>query len=411
MQNTKFYRDILHLGSDWSVTKVETDHAHSKIDIFLKYRRSTAASPETGEVCPIYDRREERSWRHLNTLQYQTYLHARVPRVRQPNGDVVTIRVPWADAHSRHSFDFEVEAIARLQTSKNQTQTARLLQLTFYQMHRIMERAVARGLKIRQREIEQGLASVATTLSIDEKCYRHRHRFITIVSDAATGRVLEVVEGRTTDAGITALARAVPVQDRAAVTAVAMDMAPTYRQAVRSLLPKALIVHDKFHLFQYLTHAIDATRRDEVRSQPLLKETRYLWLKSQRSAPERRLFETINMVNLRTAQAWRIRENFKEMYANCHSIEEAIPYFLQWKDHAISTSIRPMQTVAKMFEKHLHGIVNYFRYPITNARAEQLNSKIKAIIAIAKGFRSADTIRTAIFFFFGNLKLLPQTSQ
>src|ERR1035437_2922646 len=107
MQNTKFYREILGLGSEWAVTKGETDHGHSKVDVFLDYRRSTAPSPETGELCPIYDRQAESTWRRLNTLEYQTYLHARVPRVRLPSGAVVMIRVPWADPHSHHKFVFE----------------------------------------------------------------------------------------------------------------------------------------------------------------------------------------------------------------------------------------------------------------------------------------------------------------
>lgn len=408
MQNTEFYQTLLHLGSDWVVRTVETDHARLRIDLYLEYLPPDAPSPQPGERCPIYDRREERCWRHLDTMQYETYLHARVPRIRLKRGDVVTIPVPWSESHSHHSLLFEAFVIELLLSSKNQTQTARLLRLSFDQVHRIMHRAVARGLAARRRALAQGSVPAPTAVSIDEKAYRHRHCYVTIVSDATSGQVLEVVDGRTTDAGMTALARAVPAADRDAVRAVALDMAATYRQAVRAVLPKAEMVHDKFHLFQYLTHAIDVTRQEEVRSQPILKETRYLWLKSHRTAPEDRRFERINTVSLRTAQAWRVRENFQGMYALCRSIDEAIAYFLKWKDHAQSTMIRPVQTVARMFENHVHGIVNYFRYPITNARAEQLNGKIQALIATARGFRTAENIRTAILFFFGKLDLTPQ---
>src|SRR5215210_8183811 len=156
MQSTEFYRSLLQLSADWSVSKIETTHEDQSIHVYLSYVGDGAPSPQTGECCPIYDYREERQWRHLDTMQYRTYLHARVPRVRLPNGEVVTVRVPWADAQSHHTLLFEAMAIAWLQASKNQTQTARLLRISFDQMHRIVTRAVLRGQtrRLQQREHE-----------------------------------------------------------------------------------------------------------------------------------------------------------------------------------------------------------------------------------------------------------------
>lgn len=408
MQSTEFYRSLLQLSSDWSVSKIETDHAQQSIHVHLSYAGDRA--PETGELCAIYDYREERQWRHLDTMQYRTYLHARVPRVRLPSGEIVTVRVPWADLHSHHTLLFEAMAIAWLQASKNQTQAARLLGISFDQMHRIMTRAVLRG-QARHRQQREHEAPVRY-LSIDEKRYKRGHQYLTVVSNAETGHVLAVTEGRTTEAAMRAIAEAVPPHHRSHVQAVAMDMAPLFRYPVRTLLPAAQIVHDKFHLFQYLTQAIDVTRRMEAGSQVVLRKTRMLWLKNRddRSRDDDRRFHEINAMNLRTADAWRVRENFRSMYSECTNIDEAITYFTKWKDHAVATMLRPVQRVARLFDKHIHGIVNYFRYRITNARAEQLNSKISLLNRFAKGFRSADNMRTSILFFFGNLRMLPQES-
>lgn len=411
MQSTEFYRSLLQLSSDWSVSKIETDHAQQSIHVYLAYVGDRAPSPETGALCPIYDYREERHWRHLDTMQYRTYLHARVPRVRLPTGEIVTIRVPWADRNSHHTLLFEAMAIAWLQASKNQTQTARLLRISFDQMHRIMSRAVQRGQ--RRHDQQRGQEPPVRYLSIDEKRYKRGHQYLTVVSNAETGHVLAVTEGRTTEAALTAIADAVPAHQRSAVQAVAMDMAPLFRYPVRTLLRNAEIVHDKFHLFQYLTQAIDVTRRQEAGGQPVLRTTRMLWLKSSdhRSSTDDRRFHQINAMNLRTAQAWRVRENFRGMYSACTHIDDAISYFTKWKDHAISTMLRPVQRVVRLFEKHIHGIVNYFRHPITNARAEQLNSKIALLNRFAKGFRSAENMRMSILFFFGNLQMLPQETR
>jgi transposase len=410
MQNTEFYHSLLQLTPDWRVSRVETNHTTRVIDVYLEYTRTDAPSPDGSQRCPIYDRREERRWRHLDTMQYQTYLHARVPRIRLASGEVVTITVPWSEPHSHHSVLFEAFAIELLLSSKNQTQSARLLQISFDQMHRIMTRAVTRGEARRQMTL--ATEAPATRISIDEKCYQRGYRYLTVVSNAETGHVLGVTEGHALIDAKEALERAIPVAHRSAIEAVAMDMSNTYRRAVETVLPKARIVHDKFHLFQSLTVAIDAVRRAEARTQPLLKNTRFLWLKNsdRRDTTDKRRFDAINTVTLQTAQAWRVRENFKGMYATCSKVDEAIEYFYRWKDHALQTMIRPMQTIAQQFETHIHGIVSYFRYPITNARAEQLNSKISQLNRIAKGFRRARNIRTAILFFFGNLELLPQTS-
>lgn len=407
MQNTEFYQSLLSLGPDWEVSRVEVDHAARIIDLYLEYLRTDAGMPGGSARYPIYDWREERTWRHLDTMQYKTYLHARVPRLRLPNGDVVTITVPWAEPHSHHSLLFEAFAIELLLVTKNQTQSARLLRISFDQLHRIMHRAVKRG-EARHRT-EQSRETPVRYVSIDEKVYQHGHRYLTIVSNAETGQVLAITEGRSYEAAYRALATAIPVPHRSAVRAVAMDMAGIFREAATTLLPQAAIVHDKFHLFQYLTKAIDTVRRNEVRTQPILHSTRPLWLKNSehRTAREVLRFDAINAVTLQTAQAWRVRENFKGMYALCSTVDEAIGYFYKWKDHALRTMIRPIQTIVRMFERHIHGIVNYFRDAITNARAEQLNSKISQLNRIAKGFRQAKNIRIAILFFFGNLKLLP----
>ncbi len=410
MQNTDFYHSLLSLGSDWKVSRVEPDHETRIIHVYLEYTRSDAPSPDGVGRCSIYDRREERRWRHLDTMQYKTYLHARVPRIRLTSGEVVTIAVPWSEPHSHHSVLFEAFAIELLLATKNQTQSAKLLRISFDQMHRIMERAVARG-EARQ---QQSLATHAPVkrISIDEKAYQRGYRYLTIVSNAETGHVLNVTEGHALIDAKEALADAIPATHRASVEAVAMDMSNTYRRAVEAVLPQAQIVHDKFHLFQSLTLAIDAVRRAEVRTQPLLKHTRPLWLKNsdRRSITDKRRFEALNAITLQTAQAWRVRENFKGMYTLCANVDEAIHYFYQWKDHALRTMIRPIQTIVRQFDTHIHGIVSYFRYAITNARAEQLNSKIAQLNRIAKGFRRARNIRSAILFFFGNLDLLPQTS-
>jgi transposase len=66
-----------------------------------------------------------------------------------------------------------------------------------------------------------------------------------------------------------------------------------------------------------------------------------------------------------------------------------------------------MKKVAKSLKAHLNGLLTYFTHRITNALTEGFNSKIQAIKADARGFRSFENYRTRILFFCGKLDLAP----
>jgi transposase len=412
MQTKEFYEALFQFGADWRVSKVETDHSKLEVEVYLEYALPQGRSPSTGDLLPFYDHRPERRWRHLDTMQYKTFLHARIPRIREANGDIVSISVPWSDAHSHHSWLFESWAIQLLEATRNQTQTSALLRISYDQLHLIMERAVERGLMAREREFEQELPDgkgAITTLAIDEKSYRVGPRFLTIVSDHACGRVLEIAEGRSEEAAISAMQSALPPKALKKIVAVSMDMAPGFRQAVEKLLPHAEIVHDKFHLFQYLSNAIDQTRRAEVIDVPLLRNARFAMLKNEkkRTEKQRQTFHIIDELNLKTAQAWRVRENFKGMYETCATVSEAIAYYALWKGRALATAITPVRHVVETFDRHVAGIVMFFKHKITSALAERLNGKIQTLKVIGRGYRNVENLRIAILFFYGKLDLLP----
>lgn len=79
-----FYARLLNLPSPWQVTKVKLDAGGNRVDIWLKEKPgSRFACPECRRLAPVYDHAEENVWRHLDTCQCHTYLHARLPRVRR----------------------------------------------------------------------------------------------------------------------------------------------------------------------------------------------------------------------------------------------------------------------------------------------------------------------------------------
>ena len=166
------------------------------------------------------------------------------------------------------------------------------------------------------------------------------------------------------------------------------------------------MVFDKFHVVKYLSTAIDKTRREEVKQESILKKTRYIFLKrlDTMTQKQREKFDSENIKNTKTAAAWRMRENFLAMY-DCKTSQEALIYFNRWYKSVIHSKNPHMREAAKTIKSHIDNIITQIGQTISNARAEQANSKIAKIQRVAQGYRCFDNLRTAILFFGGNLSL------
>jgi len=398
------FEHLLNFGEQWEVTKIDVDDVHQQVEVYVEYTASKAKCPETGDLLPIYDHRKPRRWRHLNIMQYQTWIVCSLPRVKDAAGNVKTVKAPWADSNQRFTFWFEALAIRVAQLTKSPTKTAGFLQSSYDVITGILDRAVARGMKRRNAQ-----EHTVRTLSMDEKAFRRGHDYITIVSCPQTGQVYDVCLGRKqsdTEELLEEIDQQIGLDQ---VEAVSIDMWKAYINSVESTLPGARIVHDKFHVIAWLNKALDQVRRAEAKSEPELKNTRYLWLKNQQNHSDKQAenFKRVSQLNLVTAQAWQIKENFKALYHQNSPIE-GYHYFCQWFEDVASKGITACKKVAQMCKTHLMGILNYINYPITNSRAEQVNSKIQQVKSISKGYRNFGNFRTAILFYFGKLDLYPQ---
>jgi transposase len=144
-----------------------------------------------------------------------------------------------------------------------------------------------------------------------------------VVSCPQTGQVLDVGPGRKqsdTEELLGELDEQIGLEQ---VQAVSIDMWKAYINAVESTLPAARIVHDKFHVIAWLNKAVDQVRRAEVKTQPALKKTHYLWLKNteNHTPGQADSIQQIRQMNLKTGQAWQIKENFKGVYQQSTPIE------------------------------------------------------------------------------------------
>ena len=405
-QLQKHYALLLGIGSPWEVKTVELKLPEKKVEIELGWQRGAAARcPECGRECSIHDGAPERTWRHLDTMQFTTLLRARTPRSNCPEHGVKTMAVPWAAPQGRFTLLFERFAVDVLLASGSVSQGCELMGIGWETAQEIMRRAVERGLEQRQLE---GLKH----LGMDEKSFKRGQSYITLLTDLDQSRVLDVVEERTVAAADQLWTTLTPEQKQS-VEAVAVDLWAPFIQTIEKQVPGADIVHDKFHVSKYLGEAVDKVRRQEhkdlmAHGDETLKGSRQLWLYNpQNFSPEQaEEFSALKDLHLKVARAWAAKELFSKFWAY-QSEGWARRFFKNWFGWVSRSRLQPVVEVARMLKRHLDNLLTYLRHHITNAVTEGLNSKIQSIKAAARGFRSFRNYRIRILFFCGKLSLYP----
>lgn len=400
--------ELLRLPSPWRVVGTRLDAEQRKLIVEVAYPEGVAVlCPLCNAACFVHDHREPRHYRHLDCMQYQTWLVCRLPRSRCTEHGVRTVAVPWAEPMARMTTLFEAHCVEVLLACQTVASAQRLLGLSDDELMGVRKRAVQRGLARRD-------LSALKRGGLDEKSFLAGQSFVTVLSDIDGGCVLEVTRDRTQAAAEQALS-VIPKEARGGVEAMAMDMHQPFVNAVQTTLPSADIVHDRFHIKKHLNDAVSKVRRAEHKERlstgdKSLTGTRYLFLRNPQdlSESERLSFEELCQMQLRVTRAWGLKELFDDLYAY-RSEAWARRFFRKWFFRATHSQLPPVAKVAWMIKKRFDHVVTYVKHRITNAVAEGLNSKIQALKCAARGFRNFENYRIAILFHCGSLDLLPNT--
>ena len=400
------YRDLLGLDESWTVSDVDLQLEDNSVVIELAHRGGPLTCPECQISCGKADTAPARSWRHLDTMQFKTEIRAAVPRCRCAQCGVKTVAVPWAGKHSRFTLMFEAFGIRVLQAAANVSRAAALLNLNWESVHKLIERAVARG--IDRRTLDE-----IKHVGIDEKSLGKGHDYVSVLTDQDHRRVLDVTKDRTIVA-TDELWQTLNENQRNGVESVSLDMWQAFMTSSNNNAPNAEIVHDKFHVSKYLNEAVDKVRRREHRElksegDERLTGLRQLLLYNEENLKEDGQVEMqiLQKSDLQTGRAWAIKENFRHFWLSEDS-ESADTFFRSWYGWAIRSRLEPIKKVARMLKSHLPGLLSYFRHHVTNGIAEGFNSKIQSIKSAARGFRSFANYRLRILFYCGKLDLVPE---
>jgi len=410
VDDTELYTKLLRIAPPWRVTRVRVDGAAERVDVWVEEGAGTKF-PCAGcaHPAPVYDHTAEQVWRHLDTCQCQTYVHARLPRTACPVDGVRQVPAPWAEARSEYTRPFETRIIDTCKEC-DVTGVRRLLRTGWDATGGVLTRAVARGLARKPRR-------VPARLGVDEKAVRKGHTYESLVVDLDRGTVEAVVDDRT-QASLAAYYRQFTPEELATIEAIAMDMWEPYIRATHACVPDAgtKIVFDRYHATRYVTEAVDQVRRQEHKALQAqddlrLKGTKHLWLWNEENIPawRRAEFEAVKHAELKTSRAWAIKEALRGFWDYGYP-KRAARYFKAWYFWATHSRLAPMIAAAKTLKRHLPNLLTYFKHWITNATAEGINSKIQTLKLMACGYRNREHYKTAILFHCGGLDLYPRAS-
>jgi transposase len=408
MQDTELYRYLLGLELPWKVERVKLDVDSQRVDVWAGHAEGLRwPCPECGEMMPVYDHTPERTWRHLDSCQFMTFLHARPPRVDCKKHGVRQVRLPWAEEKARFTALFERLAIDVLRAC-DILSAAQILRISWDEAWHIMDRAVRRGLKKKRRQARQ--------IGVDEKTAGRGHDYVTVVNDLKRSTVEYVGDGRRKESLDDYFALLSPKACKK-IEAIAVDIWDPYLASIREHVPDSeeKIVFDRYHLMVHMIKAVDEVRKEEHRAlkktgDEALTGSKYIWLYSKENLPDihKQRFQNLKGMHLKTARAWAIKESFRDLWGY-KRVGWAIRHFKRWYFWATHSRLKPVIEKARMFRKYLAQILMYLRHRITNAVSEGLNSKIETIRKKAYGFRNREHFKTVIYFHCGGLNLYPVT--
>jgi len=336
-----------------------------------------------GALLP-YDHMEPRLIRDFPWAGRPCELSVTLARVSCLECGVVTVEgLDWLESSARHTLRYEryVAGLCSLMPATDVADHEGLDKSTVYRIDK----------KWLQRREELRPLNMVRRLGIDEIAIRKGHKYATVFYDLDRREVVGLVRHRRQRV-VSHFFRRWGKERCRGVEAVCMDLWAPYLNSVRLHLKNAAVVFDKFHVYHYLSEAIEAVRRAEAqladeKMGSLIKGTRWLWLKARGTLKRREkcTLAEIMKINRKLQRAYVLKEDFEAFYAS-DTAEEAERFLKDWTRRCRQSNLAPFIALAKRLNRWAHGILSYFTHRITNGVSEGINNLIKVIKRRSYGF-------------------------
>jgi len=242
-------------------------------------------------------------------------------------------------------------------------------------------------------------------IAIDEIAIRKGHKYMTVVVDLDSGRVLYTAEGKDHECLEPFFQRL--RRSGARLKAVAMDLSKAFAQAVQLYWPhEVAIVHDHYHIVSNMNDVIDKVRRDEQnrvegQGKQVIKGSRYLLLRAREkleTMPDKQArLNTLLAINETLHKVYLLKEDLRLFWSQLFK-DDAKDFIEKWIKEARAMDNPYVTRFAKTVESHIEGILAWYDHPISSGPLEGLNNKIKVLKRSAYGFRDPEFFGLRILF-------------
>lgn len=398
MREVSLWRRLLGVERTTVIEEIEYDPDEEIVVAHV--RPSGKLKPRCGvceEHCGRYDQGEgRRRWRALDLGSVPVWLEADAPRVKCPVHGVTVAQVPWARHGAGHTRFFD-EQVAWLATVCSKSAVLELMRIAWRTVGGIISRVWA--------DTEQGVDLLAglRRIGIDEISYKKGHKYLTIVVDHDTGRLVWMASGRdkaTLRTFFDQLEASGPGRC-AQITHVTADGADWIGDVVVERCPGAVACADPFHVVKWATDALDDVRREvwnEARRGSRisvargLKRARYSLWKNPENLTENQTEKLawIAKSSPRLHRAYLLKEGLRLVFQL--PLADARVALEKWISWARRCRIPAFVKLQRSIVKHRDRILAAIEHGLSNGRIESVNTKIRLITRTAFGFRNTNSL-------------------
>jgi transposase len=371
-------------------------------------RASKGRCGTCGARAAWYDRGEgRRRWRGLDLGTIEVFLEADAPRVNCPAHGPTVRQVPWARHGAGHTLVFD-QQVAWLATQCSKTAITELMRIAWRTVGAIITRVWVDTAG--QVDLFAGLRRIG----IDEISYKRNYKYLTVVVDHDTGRLVWAGVGRD-KATVRAFFDALGPERSAQISHVSADGATWISEVVAERCPNAVRCADPFHVVKWATDALDEVRRQAWNA--ARSDTRTLRARRSAGRANRSSGNAKELKNTRFA-LWKNPENLTTRQAaklawiakaeptlhRAYLLKEALRLVFQlpydeavdaleaWISWARRCRIERFVKLQRTIVTYKTEILASIEHGLSNGLIESVNTKIRLITRMAFGFASPDAL-------------------
>ena len=411
MRNATLWRALLGVEKTF-IESIEYDEDEEVLLADVRPMRRAGNRCGRGQHrSPWYDRGEgRRRWRALDLGTIQVWLEADAPRVNCPTHGPTVRAVPWARHAAGHTYAFD-EQVAGLATQCSKSAITELMRIAWRTVGAIITRVWADVEAVHDRFAD------LRRIGIDEIAYKRGQRYLTVVVDHDSGRLVWAAPGRE-KATLGRFFDALGEERSAQITHVSADGADWISAVVAGRCPSAVRCADPFHIVKWATEALDDVRRqawNAARGRPggraerirwsrgrlrqdaagdakALKHARYALWKNPENLTSRQQAKLawIAKTDPTLHRAYLLKEGLRLVFQLDY--QEAVGAREAWICWARRCRIPAFVDQQRRIVKHKASILAAIEHGLSNGRIESVNTKIRLITRVAIGFKSADAL-------------------